>query len=197
MGTNPHDSMSLLITGGCRCGNIRYNAGKLIADNILFICHCSMCPDKTYDKAKEYAPGMAFVAVPKFTYEKGFEYVDTARSSSFAQRGRSKCCDFGLTMQYDCEKETTWVTLDSIDEDNKEAIFAACSKSHIHVEGLAEEDMPVKASDGINAYDSWQPWLQAIDPHRRASELPSVCFTCFQLKHACDCNTPTNTETKV
>ena len=181
----------MLVTGGCRCGNIRYNAGKLLAENILFICHCSMCPDRTYDKAKEYAPGMGFVAVPKFTYAQGLECVDTVRSSSFAQRDRSKCCDMGLTIQYDCELETTWVTLDSIDEENKEAIFNACCKSHIHVhalEGLTEKDMPLKASDGINAYDSWQPWMQVIDPHRTSLELPSVCFTCFQLRHVCDCD---------
>jgi hypothetical protein len=188
---------SLLVTGGCRCGSIRYNAGKLLADNVLFICHCSMCPDKSYVGAKEYAPGMAFVAVPKFSYAQGYEHVDTVRSSPFAQRGRSKCCNMGLTMQYDCELETTWVTLDSLDD--KEAIFNECNKSHIHVhalKGMREKDLPVKASDGINAYDSWQPWLQAIDPHRRASELPSVCFTCFQLKQLCNCNTPANAEVK-
>ena len=41
-----------------------------------------------------------------------------------------------------------------------------------------------KSSD----YDSWQPWLQVIDPHRTSLELPSVCFTCFQLRHVCDCD---------
>ena len=142
--------------------------------------------------------------------------LEMIRSSSFAKRGRCRKCKQPMTMEYDCEVHTIWIALDCID--NNDVVFDIMKeKYHIHCHNLehftqsesamsvsvsmassiassmSNSTIPVRAGDGLPAYDSWQPWLNVIDPCRPQrcpntssnnndiKEEIKVCFECFQL----------------
>jgi hypothetical protein len=182
------------LEGRCNCGSLRLLLGDMSCAWGAFICHCSMCPTKTYTSAdtttEAFDPGMAFIAIPRSLFQNAIAHkddYDLVRTSSFAQRGRCKACNMWLTMDYDCEEHTVWITLDCIHD--KEQIFETLDKkAHIHCHNLEGKTVPIKAGDGILAYDSWQPWLDEMDPCRpKGMDLPEVCLECFQMKTKCAC----------
>lgn len=150
-----------------------------------------MCPtkDKTHHDEK-LGKGMRFIAVP----EGGLEYdefiseenVVYTRTSSFARRARSKCCDTPLYMKYDCENHSIWVTVDSLEHGDHE--FEAL-KIRYHIHSPMAKEVPI-GSDGALVFPtedlSW--WI--IDPCRSEDALPpDVCFECMQLLPAkCTCS---------
>ena len=183
------------LSGKCRCGAVRFALGNIscVWDGAL-ICHCSMCPDKTYKKANTaseiFDPGMAFIAVSAPVFYKGIthnkNYV-VIRTSTFAQRGHCRVCSQSLSIAYDCEENTVWVALDAID-DQKRVFDNLEKKAHIHCHNLEGKATPITAGDGIAAYDSWQPWLGDMDPCRPiGTDMPDICMDCFQLTVKCTC----------
>ena len=144
--------------------------------------------DKTHYDEK-LGKGMRFIAVP----DVGVEYDDFAseenvkykRTSSFARRARSMCCDTPLFMKYDCENHTTWVTVDSLEHGDHEYQMLKI-RYHIHCSMATE--VPI-GSDGALVFPSEDLSWWIIDPCRCESILPpDVCFKCFQLMPAkCTC----------
>ena len=193
---NPDPVPDITITTRCTC-----RCGEIEADISLskawggFICHCTMCPDKTYQD-KRLGSGMAFIAVPTFTYgsknvsssKAENSYLLTERTSNFAQRSRCKKCNSSLTMQYDCEPHTTWITLDfgvsfSESQSKKDQLFHSLpTTAHIHCPNIKEGEID-KGADEIIAYHSWEPWLHAQNPCKPDGVPPlEVCLECFLPK---------------
>ena len=171
--------------GKCQCGACKYDFSKDKAA-IAFVCYCSMCTDRTYsDPEIPGFTGQGWIAIPRFQYtEESREHVQTIRSSPFACRGRCKECDSPLTMQYDCEPNTTWVALDTVAlPEERNSFFASLPvKAYIHVPPV-EPGKPVQVAEDIVAYNSWEPWLEYQDPCRPAGQRAAkVCPECFLLE---------------
>lgn len=171
----------------CKCGAIEADIPLFQAWG-GFICHCSMCPDKTYHDEK-IGSGMAFIAVPKFQYKlSSVSSILTKKTSNFAQRSRCNTCNSPLTMQYDCEPHTTWISLDfavSFNESQtvKTSLFNTLPmKAHIHCSHLKKGELD-KGDDGIVAYPTWEPWLNNQDPCKPKEVPPlEICLECFLPK---------------
>lgn len=100
------EGKSILLTGGCLCGAVRYEAQG--APTGGFYCHCRMCQ-------KHYG-GLfgATVKVPKasIAFVKGQPAY--YRSSNVAQRGFCSACGSPLTFIFDALPDL-WISIGSLD----------------------------------------------------------------------------------
>ena len=185
--------------GKCECGACSFDFPRDLCP-VAFVCFCSMCTDRTYiDPLFPDHMGQGWCAIPKFEYLKGSsENVKVTRTSPFASRGRCKLCDSPLTMQYDCEINTTWVALDTLARPEEHTSFFASlpEKAYIHVPAVRAGE-PVHVAEDIKAYSSWEPWLEFQDPCRPTDQrAPEICHECFLLKasheRTCSCERDTH-----
>ena len=99
-----------MLTGGCLCGAVRYEALGPISDPSN--CHCTLC------RRASGAPFVAWFTVlrPSFRLLRG--EPSTFRSSSKARRGFCGRCGTPLTFALDAVPHRVDVTIASLDEPN-------------------------------------------------------------------------------
>ncbi len=172
------------LKGSCKCGKVHLKVDDRSEPWGIFICHCSMCPDKSYTDTR-VGSGAPWLAVPKGQLydEASHAFVLEVRSSGFAKREECKECGSKLTMQYDCEIFTTWICVDRLDIGRQRVLEAAKNRAHIHCRQTVPAGGECIGDDGIPAYHAWEPWLP--DPCRPDhSKEPLICLSCFQREGA-------------
>ena len=99
-----------MLTGGCFCGRVRYEAGG--APYNATSCHCSMC------RRTSGAPFMAWFSVPRSQFRLRGE---PARFRSSAKASRTFCpeCGTQLTFELDGAGDEIDVTTASLDEPDR------------------------------------------------------------------------------
>lgn len=135
--------MAEVITGGCQCGRIRYQAE--IADNDAYLCHCRMCQRATGGVSIAFK-NVARAAVTWTTQE-----PDRYRSSPIAHRGFCSACGTPLTFEFsDDEARNLDLTVGSFDDPSRfrpVRHFAIESRHEAwldtsHLPGMRSEDNP-------------------------------------------------------
>jgi hypothetical protein len=99
-----------MLTGGCFCGAIRYEAGGTPFHETL--CHCSMC------RRSAGAPAVAWFSVPRA--ELRFLSGTPARFASSASAERGFCPSCGTTLTFEAKDlpEEIDITTASLDDPN-------------------------------------------------------------------------------
>lgn len=133
--------MAIHITGGCLCGDVRYEASQLPVRGV--ICHCSMC--RKHSGAP--ALGFAIFHVPSFTWTSvGPSWY---ASSSHAERGFCPRCGSSIaTREYD-EPSIIEIYAGSLDNPDELVI-----NDHIWV---SEQISWLITSDGLPRYPTDNP----------------------------------------
>jgi hypothetical protein len=123
--------MAAMLTGGCFCGKVRYEAGG--APYNQSICHCSMC------RRTSGAPFVAWFSVPRSQFRLSGE-PRRFRSSGKATRSFCAECGTALTFELDGADEID-VTTASLDDPNR-----VPPTDHIYTESRIDW---VKLGDGL------------------------------------------------
>ena len=82
-----------MMTGGCQCGRVRYEAD--VEDDEAYLCHCRMCQRATGGVS------IAFRSMERDAVRWTGAEPDRYRSSPFARRGFCRSCGTPLTFQFD------------------------------------------------------------------------------------------------
>ena len=177
-------------SGSCTCGAITYtikngNASRQPPIRKVDICHCSQCKEesKTYkDERLLENPGAPWMAVPRAELQFIFgSSLQKEHFSNFAERGSCQDCGDPLYIQYDCEKHTTMVHMETLKSPPMESIASQIVFNHIHCKSELEEDS--KGNAIYSESQSWEP-----DPCRpQGVPVPELCYECFQLLDSCKC----------
>lgn len=97
-----------MLTGGCHCGAIRYEAGPVAANQA--ICHCEMCRRTTG------APCVAWFTVPIDSYRLLSGKPATFRSSNHGTRSFCATCGTQLSFADDGLPAEIDITTASLDD---------------------------------------------------------------------------------
>lgn len=98
-----------MITGGCQCGKVKYEADSKISD--LSHCHCLMCR-KLHGAAFATFAG---VARDKFRWTAGDEAVKTYPSSETSNRHFCGHCGAQILVDYKPEPDVLYLTMGTVD----------------------------------------------------------------------------------
>ena len=189
--------------GNCKCGKVKF---KIFETDKLKVwggynCHCNMCidVDKTHIDSR-LGMGMRSIGVPdqglRFEDELSRDNCIYTRTSAFAQRARSKCCNSPLFMKYDCEEYTNWVAVDALVHGDHEynllklRYHINCPVKVMLSPSSNEENSDEEATgdDGALAFHSDDLSWWITDPCRPDDVLlPDTCMKCFQLCTKCKC----------
>lgn len=137
--------MSEIMTGGCQCGRVRFEAEP--TELLGYFCHCRMCQRAV---GHVYA---AFVNLPRTKVRWTRAEPDRYDSSSFAKRGFCRACGTPLTFEYD-DGESMDLTLGAFDDP---AAFGF--KHHFGVESRVEAFRHTEGFPEYRASD-YQPLTQ-------------------------------------
>ncbi len=132
-----------MITGGCQCGKVSYEADSAISD--LSHCHCSMCR-KLHGAAFATFAG---VARDTFRWSAGEDDLGTYVSSDKIDRMFCKDCGSQLAVFFTPEPDTVYLTMGTVDgnPDCPPAYHQfAASKAPWH-----------EITDGKAQHDAWPP----------------------------------------
>jgi len=121
-----NDKGDSVVQGGCRCGNIRYEAHA--APKGIAYCHCQTC------RKLSGAPFIIFADFPieaiSFTSGK----PTSLRLSKFAERSFCDKCGSPISMAYGEEPQDLSMTMGSLDDDNLAAeMWSGVRRHHIFV----------------------------------------------------------------
>ena len=97
-----------LLTGGCACGNVRYELRSTPFD--AGYCHCSIC------RRSSGAPVLAFATVPLGNFAILQGTPQRRRSTSFGERWFCGDCGSQLAMHVDHQPDTIDFTIASLDK---------------------------------------------------------------------------------
>ena len=125
-----------MMSGGCFCGRIRYEAADAAFDETN--CHCSICRRTTG------APFVAWFSVARSRFQ--FVRGDPTRFQSTAKATRTFCgrCGTQLTFEHDDFPDTVDVTTCSLDEPN-----VVPPKDHTHTSSKLQW---IALADGLPEY---------------------------------------------
>ncbi len=125
-----------MLSGGCYCGAIRYQAQGPASSQSL--CHCAMCQGTTG------APCVAWFTVPRAQFQLISGKPTQFRSSNHATRGFCPACGTQLTFADDALPGEIDITTCSLDDAG-----LAPPKRHIHT----QSQVPwLIVSDGLPAF---------------------------------------------
>ena len=82
----------MILTGGCQCGRVRYEAD--VANHDAYLCHCRMCRRATGSAAAD------MVGLPKADVRWLTEEPAYYRSSPIGRRGFCATCGTPMTFDY-------------------------------------------------------------------------------------------------
>lgn len=139
------------VTGGCLCGNVRYEAEVFLKSG--YYCHCRICQKSTGQPAEITVPTKAGTLV--FTNSRPKYYI----SSGYGQRGFCEDCGSRLTWEA-LDPENDWmttVTVGSLDQSAE-----AEPANHIFIETQLpwyriDDQLPkFKAAEIVGMVDVWK-----------------------------------------
>ena len=127
-----------MITGGCACGNVRYEIDLDRLDDIA-ICHCSMCRRSTGGTHVTWA------TVPRAAFRWTSGPARTFRSSDHAVRHFCARCGSQLAFVTDREPGAMDITVTTLDDAGSHApdrhIWTSSRLPWIHLDdGLGQEE---------------------------------------------------------
>ena len=140
-------------TGGCLCGEIRYEINAIPGKNSGY-CHCRMCQ-------KAYGNGFScFLEFPA----SGFKFLQGEpviyRASNVGERGFCKQCGSPMVMYYSSLPDSVWIyvgTLDSPNEAERYMVSHVCVESeipwltiHDNLERVRSDEVAVYAKAGLD-----------------------------------------------
>ena len=99
-----------MLTGGCFCGRVRYEAGGAPYNSTA--CHCTIC------RRTSGAPLVAWFSVPRSQFRVAGE-PRSFRSSAKATRSFCPECGTALTFELDAAADEIDVTTASLDDPNR------------------------------------------------------------------------------
>lgn len=192
-----------LLLLACPCGSTTGTSTGGPA--LVFVCHCSMCPEESRREA--WCGGTPWAAIRRARWSyKGdggggdglgdgvggavegeggcaSQGLDERRSSPFARRLCCRACGHNLSIAYDCEAHTEWVHCDAMPGGESGVASGGTPVSHLHANGHGPY------GDGRPWYDRFGPWVDNPDPCRPpGTPAPAVCVTCWQTQpDACVC----------
>ena len=102
--------MNTAISGGCACGQVRYEVKSRPYD--AGWCHCRTC------QLNSGSPAMVFASVPPrdFVVTKGADKLRTFKSSSFGHRTFCGECGTPLMMKVDDQPDTVDFSVATLDQ---------------------------------------------------------------------------------
>ena len=102
--------MKRVISGGCACGQVRYELKSRPYD--AGWCHCRTC------QLSSGSPAMVFASVPAedLVFTQGADKIRTFKSSSFGRRTFCGKCGTPLLMKVDDQPDTVDFTVATLDE---------------------------------------------------------------------------------
>lgn len=127
-------SDTVMKSGGCQCGRVRYTAE--INPDHAYLCHCRMCQRATGGVS------IAFIGLPKSAMHWDSE-PDWYASSTFAKRPFCSACGTPLGFAFD-EGENMDITLGSLDEPYGIAPNWHFAAEKIHEQWLDTSHLPRK-----------------------------------------------------
>ena len=139
----------MTITGGCACGNVRY---ELQSEPFACgWCHCTTC------QRVSGSPGMVFASVRRedFAYVQGRDRVKPLAFTSFAERGFCEDCGSPLTMSYEFQPETIDFTVCSLDD-------PALTLPEHHIFWASRPDW-LEMDDGLPKHDRFRPGTAGLE----------------------------------
>lgn len=143
--------MSELMTGGCQCGRVRYEAQ--VDDMDAYLCHCRMCQRATGNVS------IAFKNLPKDAVRWTGEAPDYYASSPIARRPFCSACGTPLGFEYP-DSDKMDLTVGSFDDPS-----GFVPKLHFGVETRLEHwrdtsHLPeYRITDNPNTVDRWMKTL--------------------------------------
>ena len=137
-----------MLTGGCRCGRVRYSVE--IADDRAYLCHCRMC---------QRATGGVFAAlaqVPRAALTWTGAEPERYRSSPIAVRGFCGACGTPLTYEGDDSPDMD-LTVGSFDEPGRFRPFGNFGVESRHEAWVRAAELPDKRTDELpNISAAWE-----------------------------------------
>ncbi|WP_423228912.1 GFA family protein [Sphingomonas jatrophae] len=136
-----------MMTGGCQCGRVRYEAE--IASDDAYLCHCKMCRRATGGAS------IAFVNVPVGDV-RWLSEPDWYRSSAIAQRPFCSACGTPLGFAFVEAGENIDLTLGSFDDPSRFRPVHNYASESILPAWLDASHLPGERSDeNKNVVDRW------------------------------------------
>ena len=130
--------MQQVMTGGCQCGQVRYEAR--ITDDDAYLCHCRMCQRATGGVS------IAFKSIAKADLRWTTRQPDRFRSSPFAARGFCSACGTPLTYEGD-DHDQLDLTVGSFDEPWQFRPTSHAGVESWHPEWLDTRALPTQRTD--------------------------------------------------
>lgn len=140
--------MTVLLTGGCACGAIRYELAEMPDDTGW--CHCRLC------QRSSGAPAIVFttVATTAFRVTRGAPAV--WRSTEFGERGVCATCGALLTIHVDFQADTIDIAAATLDDPT-----AVAPGFHI----FCADAIPwATIDDGLPRYAKFRPSTRGLAP---------------------------------
>jgi adenylate cyclase len=144
------DDKSTLITGGCLCGDVRYEISKPAID--IGYCHCRMC--QRFSGAPVIFGATYPIEAVQFTQGEPTYY----KSSLIAERGFCKRCGSSLTYKPLARRWTDWILIMGGTLDRPENFTPVW---HLGVESqmpwlVIEDDLPrVRCDESPSLVEAW------------------------------------------
>ena len=135
--------MNTSISGGCACGQVRYEVKSRPYD--AGWCHCRTC------QLHSGSPATVFASVPAedLVFTQGADAIRTIASSSFGRRTFCSACGTPLLMEVDDQPGTVDFTVATLDEPD-----AVAPGFHIF---YASRIAWSKAADPLPRHDGFRP----------------------------------------
>ena len=130
-----------MLTGGCLCGHVRYEAGG--EPFHLTVCHCSLC------RRAAGAPMVAWCSVPRAEYRVVADAPTRFKSSAKGTRTFCPRCGTPLTFESDEHPNEIDITAASLDDPE-----AMPPRDHTRA---ATKLSWVRLADGLPAYPGLRP----------------------------------------
>jgi hypothetical protein len=187
----PTEVLPLPIHGGCGCGKVRFVTR--CDPRQWFVCHCSQCPstERTYDCPALGPPGASWIGLPRAQWY-GRKYIQIDRTSPFATRSRCVACKQGLSMRYDCEDYTDWMSLETLVGHDRAVTLACMPDSQpllpAPVDGRAQTTQrrgPIHIHTGSrneqeHAWPLAEPWIpDCCRPTNMSPAFGEICGNCW------------------
>ena len=139
--------MSEMMTGGCQCRRIRYEA--LVADDDAYLCHCRMCQRATGGVS------IAFKNIKTVDVTWTTQQPDRFASSPIAQRGFCSACGTPLTFEFP-DSENMDLTIGSFDDPSRFVPRHHFGVESWHPAWLDTRDLPqYRADENPGTVERW------------------------------------------
>lgn len=161
-------TMSVVLTGGCQCGQVKYSS--TILPNDFTNCHCQTC---------RRLSGAAFLTFAHFpvsaiNWISGPASLKRTHYSDEAERTHCPECGSHISMQYNCQPDRISITAGSIYEDSVKGSLPKV-KDHIFVESGSKAGWYDLPDDGVPRFSKFSGGFQSkIDQWKKVPSGPGL-----------------------